>query len=158
MARAFSRLTIPFLCLGASVVWAGESQDVITPEALYQMQLQGTELILWDARDKASFDKSHIQGAVLPLDHDFYRATELFTKGLGPEAPEPVASLKEATKDLDRNRLIVTYCNRNCTASQVLKMQLESFGFKRVKWMEAGLQEWEEKGYPVTIGAPKLRD
>ena len=151
-------MLVAFGLLAAVVAVSAEGSRVILPEELRDLQLKHADFILWDARDKTSYDAAHIEGAKLPLDEEFYKASEFAAKGLRPEVPDAAAELKEATFGLDRGRLIVTYCNRNCKASQVLGMQLESLGFKNVKWMEAGLQTWEEKGYPITIGVPKLRE
>ena len=158
MGYALRHLTLLSLCLLAATAWAGEPGNVIAPEELRDLQLKGADFVLWDARDKTGFESSHIQGAALPLDGEFYKASELFAKGLASEAPDPAQALKDATKGLDKDRLIVTYCNRNCKASEMLGMRLQGLGFKNVKWMEAGLQAWEEKGYPVTVGVPKLRE
>ena len=158
MGRTLRYLIFPALCFLGAVAWAGESSNTIALDELRSLQLKGADFILWDARDQTSFELSHIQGATLPLDNAFYKATALFAKGLISEAPDPAQALKNATKALDKDRLIVTYCNRNCKASEMLGIQLRGLGFTKVKWMEAGLQTWEEKGYPVTIGVPKLRE
>lgn len=157
MGRSFRALTAVFVFLALALPCRADL-PVITAKELRDTQLKEAELVLWDARDKRSYDAAHITGAQLPLDPEFYRATELFAKGLRPEAPDSGAALKQAVKGMNKEKLVVTYCNRNCKASQILGMQLESLGFKNVRWMEEGLQSWEEKGYPVTIGAPKLRD
>ncbi|GEM_PF-1360825 len=137
---------------------AAEPSEAISSDELRHLQLEKVDLILWDARDKDSFDASHIQGASLPLDDAFYKASELYAKGFLPEAPDAPQALKERVAPLDRSKLIVTYCNRNCKASEMLAMQLKKLGFTQVRWMEEGLQAWEEKGYPVAIEVPKLRD
>ena len=137
---------------------ATDSSETISIDELRRLQLEKADFILWDARDKRSFDASHIQGASLPLGDEFYKATELYAKGLAPEPPDAPQALKEGTAALDQSKQIVTYCNRNCHVSEVLAMQLRKLGFKNVRWMPEGLQAWEEKGYPVTIEVPKLRE
>lgn len=137
---------------------AEEPRGSISIDEVRSLQLEKIDFTLWDARDKRSFDASHIQGAELPLGETFYKASELYAKGLSPEAPDAPSALKERTARLDKSKLLVTYCNRNCKASEVLAMQLEKLGFTQVRWMPEGLQAWEEKGYPVTIEVPKLRE
>ena len=145
------------MLFAATAMAAPLPAETITPEELRNLQLQNADFVLWDARDKASFETMHIQGAALPLSETFYNKSELYAKGLSPEQPDPLVALKEATENLDKTKLIVTYCNRNCSASRMLLEQLQGLGFTNVKSMEAGLQEWEEKGYPVVIGVPKLK-
>lgn len=137
---------------------AAVSSETISCDELRRLQLEKADFILWDARDKRSFDSSHIQGAELPLGEDFYKASELYAKGLSPEPTDAPSALEKRTAPLDKLKQVVTYCNRNCHASEVLAMQLQKLGFTHVRWMEEGLQTWEEKGYPVTVEVPKLRE
>ena len=137
---------------------AEELPEAVSIDEVRRLQVEKAELILWDARDKRSFDDTHIRGAELPLGEDFYKASELYAKGFVPQEPDALLALKERTTTIDRSKLIVTYCNRNCKASEVLATQLLKLGFSGVRWMPEGLESWEEKGYPVTIGVPKLRD
>ncbi len=139
-------------------LFAADPSEAISPDEVRHLQLEKADFTLWDARDKGSFDASHIQGASLPLGDAFYKASELYAKGLSPEAPDASLALKDRTAALDKSKQIVTYCNRNCKASEILAMQLKKLGFTHVRWMEEGLQAWEEKGYPVTIEIPKLRE
>lgn len=143
--------------LCASLLADGVS-EAISIEEVRRLQVDKADFILWDARDKRSFDASHIQGASLPLSDAFYRTSELYAKGLSPEALDAPLALKERTASLDKSKPIVVYCNRNCKASEALAMQLKKLGFTRAQWMEEGLQAWEEKGYPVTVEVPKLRE
>lgn len=137
---------------------AEDLSEAISPEEVRRLQLDKADFILWDARDKRSFDISHIQGASLPLGDAFYKASELYAKGLSPEALDAPLALKERVASLDKSKPIVIYCNRNCKASEVLAIELKKLGFTRAQWMEEGLQAWEEKGYPVTVEVPKLRE
>ncbi len=136
---------------------SGNPSEVITPEELRDLQLKGIDFILWDARNKESYQASHIQGATLPLPDAFYTKNELYAKSLSPDKPDPVVALEEEVRGIDRAKPIVTYCNRNCPASHTLLVQLKDLGFTNVRSMEAGIQVWEEKGYPVVLGDPKLR-
>lgn len=147
------------LCVAPGVSNSAEEfSGAISIDEVRRLQLEKTDFVLWDARDKRSFDTSHIQGAELPLGEAFYKASELYARGISPEAPDAPSALKERTSRLDKSKLLITYCNRNCKASEVLAMQLQRLGFTQVRWMSEGLQAWEEKGYPVTIEVPKLRD
>src|SRR3989338_1429465 len=139
-------------------VRADELPEAISIDEVRRLQIEKADFILWDARDKRSFDDQHIQGAELPLAEEFYKATELYAKGLSPQSPDASLALKERVSTLDRSKLIVTYCNRNCKASEMLAVQLLKLGFSRARWMPEGLQTWQENGYPVTIEVPKLRE
>lgn len=161
VARKVGKIALFWVIFVLSVVFCGavpaeDLSEAVSLDDVRRLQLEKADFILWDARDKRSFDTSHIQGAELPLGEAFYKTSELFAKGLLPEAPDAPLALKERTARLDKSKLIVTYCNRNCKSGEVLAMQLKKLGFAQARWMEEGLQAWEEKGYPVTIEIPKL--
>ena len=126
-----------------------DAQEVISANNLRELQLKKTKIIIYDARDKISYDQGHIQGAVLPLDTDYYRELALFQSGVIPKGPDADKALGVAMKKVPKNARIVTYCNANCGASKVLQLKLVNLGFTDVRVMAEGYQVWESKGYPV---------
>ena len=157
MSRAAGYFTLTILALiGIGTAPASPDAPAISATELRDWQVKNNDLTLFDARNKKSFDSTHIQGAVLPLAEDFYLREELYQKGLSPVAPDPETALTDAMKAYPKDKPIVTYCNRDCQASVILAQQLRALGFKNVRYLQDGLQGWEEKGYPVTVGAPRL--
>ena len=125
------------------------ADEIISPEELRALQIAGKDLLIFDARDKESYDKRHIEGAFLPWTADFYERTRLFKLKLIDQAPDTDAELEKATRHYPRDLALVTYCNRGCKASAALLLRLKKLGFVNVRDMEDGIQTWEEKGYPV---------
>ncbi len=93
------------------------------------------DVILLDVRTEEEYDSAHIEEATLI----------------------PVAELSNRTEELNKSKKIVVYCrsgHRSATASGIL---IED-GFKRVYNVLGGINEWEERGYPVvntTTSSPK---
>ena len=87
--------------------------------------------VLVDARSREAFARSHLPGAVsLPWRH------------IGAES----------TRDLPRDRLLVTYCwGPSCNASTKAALKLARLGF-RVKEMIGGIEYWEREGHPLERG------
>jgi rhodanese-related sulfurtransferase len=124
-------------------------EEAITPEELKGLMDTRADLIVFDARARRSYNAGHIQGAVLPLGDEFYRQHELFEQKIISTAPDRARALAEAVKEVPKDKPIVTYCNKDCSASVSLLLELKRLGFTRVQAMEAGFQAWEEKGYPT---------
>ena len=162
LIRSFLKTAGVLLCVAVlcPVVFARASAltdvEKISPDELRQLQVQKSTFVLFDARNKKSYDTTHIDGAVLPLPESFYLQQDLYQKGLSPAVPDSDAALKESMRGISTDKPIVTYCNRGCQASEVLARQINKLGFVKVQYLDDGLQGWEEKGYPVVIGAPKL--
>ena len=133
-------------------------EEIVSADALKKMLDEHEKFVLFDARDKRSFEISHIRDAVLPRTEDYYRQEELFRTGLTPVSPDANAALKEAVQQSPRTTPIVTYCNANCHASSALALQLKGLGFTNVRSMEEGIQAWEKKDYPVVKPARVPRD
>ena len=127
--------------------------EIVSADQLKKMLDKHEKFIMFDARDKRSFDSAHIQGAALPRTEDYYRQEELFRTGLMPKSPDPDAALKEAVQKFTHDMPIVTYCNSNCHASSALALKLKGLGFTNVRSMEEGVQAWEKKEYPVIRAA-----
>ena len=125
--------------------------EILSADTLYEKIRSKKTLLIFDARDKRSYDSLHIQGAKLPMKPDYYRQMDLFKNGIISEAPDYEKALAEAVKDYPKDIPIVTYCNSGCHAGAVLALRLKQKGLKDVQSMEEGLQEWQKKGYPVQI-------
>jgi rhodanese-related sulfurtransferase len=118
-------------------------------EELMAMQEKGESLYLLDARTKADFDRERIRGARLPRTDDYYKNQLLFQQKIIREAPSSKLDLEKNLKDVPRDAVIVTYCNKHCGLSKNLKLDLEALGFTNVRWLEGGIDDWREKGYPL---------
>ncbi len=123
--------------------------EIISADGLKEAFDRHESFILFDARNKESFESAHIQGAVLPCTDEYRQKEALFKNGLVPHAPDPEKALETATQKYSSNTPIVTYCNVGCHASAMLAVRLKQLGFTNVKSMEEGFQAWEKKGYPV---------
>lgn len=124
---------------------------VITADELRDKQLKKMNFVLFDARSEKSYDKGHIQGAILPRTEEFYRQEDLYMKELSKEPPDADKALKDNMKKYSKGTPIVTYCSGgSCQASADLALELKQQGFTNVEVMEDGFPLWEKKGYPVT--------
>lgn len=127
--------------------------ELISVDELRDLQIKQTDFVLFDARARRSYQTAHIEGAVLPLTSAYYTQDELFRNKIIASAPDRAKALSEATQNYSKDTPIVTYCNRNCSASTVLLLDLKRLGFMNVRAMEDGMQAWEEKNYPMAVGA-----
>ncbi len=127
--------------------------ELISVDELRDLQIKQTDFVLFDARARRSYQAAHIEGAVLPLTPAYYTQDELFRNKIIASAPDRAKALAEATQNYPKDTPIVTYCNRNCNASTVLLLDLKRLGFTNVRAMEDGMQAWEEKNYPMAVGA-----
>ena len=127
--------------------------EIISPEALRELQLSHADFVLFDARSKNDYEREHIVGAVLPLSLKYYNDLALFVAKILPDRPDPQPDLAVSTQKYPKDKPIVTYCNRDCKAGTALLIQLKKVGFTNVRVMEKGLQAWEEMGYPVERGS-----
>jgi len=92
------------------------------------------DVILLDVRTEEEYNAAHIEGATLI----------------------PVSELSNRTGELNKSKKIVVYCRsgrRSATASSILV----EHGFERVYNVLGGINEWEERGYPVvnTTSSPE---
>jgi len=110
-----------------------------TPLPLGLMQVKELfdtgEAVIIDARDRETFRKGHIRGAVsLPVGE---------ADGLIP----PLAG------QTPREKLLVIYCGGyDCHDSRLLGEKLLAAGFGQVFVYEGGFPEWQDAGYPVARG------
>ena len=147
----------PRVCAEEKFVKYSEVRDQIAPapkpdkvsqDGLRALQ-QEAAFYLYDARTKTEFDREHIVGARLPRAEEYYRQAELFKQQVVREAPNSKQALEAGTRDLARDAVIVTYCNRHCGLSKTLMLDLQSLGFTNVRWLDGGIDDWREKGYPL---------
>ena len=124
-------------------------EEAVTTDELMGLMSKKADLIVFDARPRKSYNAGHIQGAVLPMDDEYYRQYELFQQKIISTAPDRNRALADAMKEVPKQKLIVTYCNRDCSASVSLLFELKRLGFTQVQAMEEGFQAWEEKGFPT---------
>lgn len=93
----------------------------------------GENIVVVDARARELFEREHILGAI-SIPH--------------------AAMNPETTKGLDKNALIVTYCDGiGCNASAKGALNMVRLGF-RVKELMGGIDWWKRDGYK-TEGAPR---
>jgi rhodanese-related sulfurtransferase len=86
----------------------------------------GEHIVVIDARSSEAYRKEHIAGAI--------------------SIPHRTMS-QETTKHLDRNALIVTYCDGiGCNASTKGALNMAKLGF-RVKELMGGLDWWKRDGH-----------
>ncbi len=121
----------------------------ISFEDVYQMTQRKEKFVLFDARPKSEYDKQRIAGAKLPHSKEYYQAEKLFKENITRERPDFAVFLKKSLASLPKDTRIVTYCNKHCTLSKVLKNEIRALGFTRVQWMDGGIDSWREKGYPL---------
>ena len=142
--------------LAASAVLAnspgthGLRPDEIIPMDELKGWVEGNKkFLLFDARDRKSYNQAHIRGAVLPFSDDFFKQQELYQQGIVQALPDREKALAEGMQKYPKGTRIITYCNSNCGASASLLFALRKLGFTNIRSMEDGIQEWQKKGYPV---------
>jgi cysteine synthase/rhodanese-related sulfurtransferase len=102
--------------------------DTIRVSELNEALQQSMKPLLIDIRSPEMFAESHIPGAVNIPQDDIPRS--------GDQLPE------------DRNAQIVTVCNIG-KFSKHATLYLKSKGFRQVRSVKGGLDEWVRKGYPT---------
>jgi rhodanese-related sulfurtransferase len=92
------------------------------------MLRKGASAVVVDARSEAAFAKEHIPGAI--------------------NIPHRNMSV-ESTRELDRAKLYVTYCDGiGCNASTKAAFKLTELGF-HVRELIGGIEWWKRDGYPT---------
>jgi rhodanese-related sulfurtransferase len=103
-------------------------QYEIDPWDVNQALERGEKILLVDTRSPESYEKSHLPGAV-NIPHRTMSTT--------------------TTAHLDKDALIVTYCNGiRCNGSTKGALNMVQLGF-RVKELIGGMDCWRVEGYPV---------
>lgn len=108
----------------------------MTPTALSQDLGRGApKLLVIDVRDKPSYDKEHIPGAV--------------------NIPE--YEIRQRAPGLPKGKTLVTYSwDMTCTLAPEATMKLASLGFK-AQLLAGGLEEWKRRDLPIEKRAAARR-
>jgi rhodanese-related sulfurtransferase len=107
----------------------------ITVEELKKLMDQKSDVIVVDTRDSASYQLSHIKGAV----NIYYDPT-------GDPADREMTLVA-----LPMNKLVVIYCacqNEEESAPMALELYRLGYDHDKVKALRGGSIRWEEVGYP----------
>ena len=98
-------------------------------EVLRELMTNGHPPVLVEALGAAYFADAHLPGAInIPADR-----VDRLAPGLLP--------------DLDAD--IVVYCSGTCASSQIAAARLTALGYRRVRILTGGKEEWVEQGLPV---------
>jgi 3-mercaptopyruvate sulfurtransferase SseA len=101
----------------------------IKPEALKKLIEMKMDVVIVDTQDEMIYRTTHIKGAInFPW---------------GPVIKSPI--------NLPRNKTLVIYCG--CTDQEasldVATQLVRDYGFKDIKILEGGFQQWLKLGYPI---------
>lgn len=103
--------------------------STITCEETLELLREKKPVVLVDAREARAFEYAHLPGAV----------------NLQPSALESPRSLNRP----DKSPPIIVYCDGPaCDAAVRTARKLRAGGYKDLRILEAGWQEWVAKGYP----------
>lgn len=161
------RLFLPLCCAlavflgtnasqGAELPASPSVEDATSADAVRQMQDQKLNFVLMDARSLRNYQAEHIEGAILPMISEYYEKQALFQANVISVPPDVDEFLKRSMEKYPKDTKIITYCNKDCHASEVLMSKLRLLGFSDVKFMQSGIDAWKEKGYPVAAPAADL--
>ena len=109
----------------------------ITPEELKKLMDEGADLVIVDTLYPYWYKKGHIKGAINFPWQETLR--------------EPI--------DLPRDKLLVLYCDCACeeTSADVAEQLVKNWGYKNVKVLKGGWEEWVKLGYPTEKGEKKKK-
>jgi len=103
----------------------------VSAEAVVDLILSNSDLIIIDSRKKTEYLKGHIEGAINILN------TELTLDDLETIAP-------------DKTQAVLFYCNgARCLRSSDSIDKAVKWGYRRIFWFRGGWEEWTEKRLPV---------
>ncbi len=104
-----------------------------------------------DTRDKATYEKGHIEGAI-----NFPISLTYAHKKRNGKLTDPF-TMQEIVQNrgLNENDAIVVYDNGSFFDAARLFWALEVYGFKNVKLLNAGFKQWKNKHYAITTKVPK---
>ncbi len=94
-------------------------RPLMTAEELLARQQAGEKITVIDTRVKAQYDKAHVEGAI----------------------SVPHADLRTASETLDKNPVVVTYCNKGTTGNATQNILLNK-GFQRVYNLSGGMKQY----------------
>ena len=101
----------------------------VSREALHEQLAGSSPPVLVEALGAAYFADAHLPGAInLPADQVDRLAPELLP-------------------DLDAD--LVVYCSGTCTSATIAAERLTALGYRHIRVLEGGKEEWVEHGLPV---------
>jgi rhodanese-related sulfurtransferase len=113
---------------GVRLITLGEAEDLWA----------GGGAVFFDARPALPYGEGHVPGA-----------RNLAANDAGP----PISA---EVKDILRERILVVYCEGgDCQSSLLLARRLHDEGFRDVRVMTGGWEEWEKAGLPEERGDDK---
>ena len=94
-------------------------RPLMTAEELLARQQAGEKITVIDTRVKAQYENAHVEGAI----------------------SVPHADLRTASETLDKNSVVVTYCNKGTTGNATQNILLNK-GFQRVYNLSGGMKQY----------------
>jgi rhodanese-related sulfurtransferase len=102
------------------------SMNLISGEELKQKLDRGDKFKLVNALGEWAFNAKHIPGSI------------------------NISKIEDAKKKLNPSDEIIIYCsNTSCIASIIGYQLLTRTGYKNVRRYAGGIEDWEERGYPL---------
>jgi rhodanese-related sulfurtransferase len=102
------------------------SMNLISREELKQKIDRGDKFKLVNALGEWAFNAKHIPGSI------------------------NISKIEDAKKRLSHGEEIIIYCsNTSCIASIIGYQLLTNMGYKNVRRYAGGIEDWEERGYPL---------
>lgn len=135
------------VCIGSFAFLAGMSMAVIPVVASQAMAARvdsdeisltdaktlfdGRKACFVDARAEYVFSVSHIKGARSLSSSRFFEQFPAFRQQIPVET------------------FIVVYCNEKCSKSRYVARMLKKNGYRNVRVLVGGIEEWNKSGYPL---------
>jgi rhodanese-related sulfurtransferase len=102
------------------------SMNLISGEELKQKLDRGDKFKLVNVLGEWAFNAKHIPGSI------------------------NISKIEDAKKRLSHGEEIIIYCsNTSCIASIIGYQLLTRMGYKNVRRYAGGIEDWEERGYPL---------
>ncbi|MCW8930002.1 MAG: sulfurtransferase [Gammaproteobacteria bacterium] len=118
----------------------------ISPEDLKQ-QLSNNELIILDARSLEDYQAGHIEGA-----YSFPIALTYKNQKINGKISQPEDIQKYfRTRGISKNSQVIVYDNGDLVDAARLFWVLEVYGLNRVKVLDHGFDDWQNKSYPISL-------
>ncbi|WP_294985172.1 lectin like domain-containing protein [uncultured Fenollaria sp.] len=83
--------------------------------------------VIFDARTKAEYNESHIEGCI---HHDYYQKDH-----------------EDFVKTLDKNKTYLLYCRTQVRSGATAEI-MKKLGFKKIYWMNGGMTKWLRENRP----------
>jgi rhodanese-related sulfurtransferase len=59
--------------------------------------------------------------------------------------------VKSTLKKISKKKLLITYCDsKNCSMSEIVGNYLIRKGYKNIRILTGGIEEWENNGFPIS--------